>query len=269
MLELLLCSMLTVLPDYLYRRYVQGKRLGQRDQPLYGVVRAALGHHRLPRAHRLADHDDLLLPPVDEERHRDLPHRHHPARGLRPGGRGLCGRQREGRGRPAAVPARRCRAARRRWRRPGGASPRWRRRRWWPRPSSRRRTARSRRRGARWRRRRRSSTSGPSCAGAIPTPSRCARSSGCRWWSTAARARSTRRSPTRRRSRPASPRRCRRRRRAPRPRWRRRRSSSTRRWSRPAWTAWSQQFTLRPGDVVNPIIRTGRHPRPRRVPRRR
>ena len=29
MLELLLCSMLTVVPDYLYRRYVQGKRLGK------------------------------------------------------------------------------------------------------------------------------------------------------------------------------------------------------------------------------------------------
>ena len=28
MLELLLCSMLTVLPDYLYRRYGQGKRIG-------------------------------------------------------------------------------------------------------------------------------------------------------------------------------------------------------------------------------------------------
>lgn len=28
MLELLLCSMLTILPDYLYRRYVQGKRIG-------------------------------------------------------------------------------------------------------------------------------------------------------------------------------------------------------------------------------------------------
>jgi len=28
MLELLLCSMLTIVPDYLYRRYVQGKRLG-------------------------------------------------------------------------------------------------------------------------------------------------------------------------------------------------------------------------------------------------
>jgi multidrug resistance efflux pump len=29
MLELMLCSLLTVLPDYLYRRYVQGKRLGK------------------------------------------------------------------------------------------------------------------------------------------------------------------------------------------------------------------------------------------------
>src|SRR5438477_2538693 len=29
MLELLLCSMLTVFPDYLYRRLVQGKRLGK------------------------------------------------------------------------------------------------------------------------------------------------------------------------------------------------------------------------------------------------
>ena len=29
MLELLLCSLLTVVPDYLYRRYVQGKRLGK------------------------------------------------------------------------------------------------------------------------------------------------------------------------------------------------------------------------------------------------
>ena len=29
MLELLLCSMLTILPDYLYRRYGQGKRIGK------------------------------------------------------------------------------------------------------------------------------------------------------------------------------------------------------------------------------------------------
>jgi hypothetical protein len=29
MLEVLLCSLVTLLPDYLYRRYVQGKRLGK------------------------------------------------------------------------------------------------------------------------------------------------------------------------------------------------------------------------------------------------
>lgn len=36
MLELLLCSMLTILPDFLFRRYVQGKRLG-REITLYSV----------------------------------------------------------------------------------------------------------------------------------------------------------------------------------------------------------------------------------------
>jgi multidrug resistance efflux pump len=36
MLELLLCSMLTILPDYLYRRVVQGKQIG-REITLYSV----------------------------------------------------------------------------------------------------------------------------------------------------------------------------------------------------------------------------------------
>ncbi|NIX75896.1 HlyD family secretion protein [Microvirga terricola] len=36
MLELILCSLLTILPDYLYRRYVQGKRLGK-EITLYSV----------------------------------------------------------------------------------------------------------------------------------------------------------------------------------------------------------------------------------------
>src|SRR4249920_1957350 len=36
MLELLLCSLLTIVPDYLYRRYVQGKRLGK-DITFYSV----------------------------------------------------------------------------------------------------------------------------------------------------------------------------------------------------------------------------------------
>src|SRR5919198_3482236 len=29
MLELMICSLVTILPDYLYRRYVQGKRFGK------------------------------------------------------------------------------------------------------------------------------------------------------------------------------------------------------------------------------------------------
>ena len=36
MLELMLCSMLTILPDYLFRRYVQGKRFGK-EITLYSV----------------------------------------------------------------------------------------------------------------------------------------------------------------------------------------------------------------------------------------
>jgi multidrug resistance efflux pump len=36
MLELLLCSLLTIVPDYLYRRYVQGKRIGK-EITLYSV----------------------------------------------------------------------------------------------------------------------------------------------------------------------------------------------------------------------------------------
>src|SRR5205085_11186813 len=36
MLELILCSLFTLLPDYLYRRYVQGKRLG-REITFYSV----------------------------------------------------------------------------------------------------------------------------------------------------------------------------------------------------------------------------------------
>ena len=36
MLELLLCSLLTIFPDYLYRRYAQGKRFGK-EITLYSV----------------------------------------------------------------------------------------------------------------------------------------------------------------------------------------------------------------------------------------
>ena len=36
MLELMLCSLVTILPDYLYRRYRQGKRIGH-EITLYSV----------------------------------------------------------------------------------------------------------------------------------------------------------------------------------------------------------------------------------------
>src|SRR6267378_2445430 len=36
MLELMFCSLLTIVPDYLYRRYVQGKRLGK-EITIYSV----------------------------------------------------------------------------------------------------------------------------------------------------------------------------------------------------------------------------------------
>src|SRR5436305_6837734 len=36
MLEMLLCSLLTIFPDYLFRRYVQGKRFGK-EITLYSV----------------------------------------------------------------------------------------------------------------------------------------------------------------------------------------------------------------------------------------
>src|SRR6185436_9470692 len=36
MLEVLFCSLLTILPDYLYRRYAQGRRIG-REITLYSV----------------------------------------------------------------------------------------------------------------------------------------------------------------------------------------------------------------------------------------
>ena len=46
MLELILCSMLTILPDYLYRRYGAGQASRQGNHVLLGMVRAEIGHRR-------------------------------------------------------------------------------------------------------------------------------------------------------------------------------------------------------------------------------
>ena len=65
MLELILCSSLTIFPDYLYRRYRQGKRFGH-EITLFSVwFELRFGIIGLPDAHGLADHDDLLLSSVD------------------------------------------------------------------------------------------------------------------------------------------------------------------------------------------------------------
>ena len=57
MLELLLCSLLTILPDYLYRRYVQGKRLGK-EITFYSVwFELRWGITALPDPDRAPDHD--------------------------------------------------------------------------------------------------------------------------------------------------------------------------------------------------------------------
>jgi multidrug resistance efflux pump len=89
MLEMMLCSLFTLVPDYLYRRYGQGKRFRPRDQHLHGVVRAALGHHRLPDPHGTADHHGLLQSSKHHQRDAAVPHDPDPAGGKRPRRRGL------------------------------------------------------------------------------------------------------------------------------------------------------------------------------------
>ena len=96
MLELLLCSLLTIFPDYLYRRYRPGQAHRQGDHALLRLVRAAVGHHRLPDAHRRADHGDLLQSSVDHQRHAVLPHRPDPSGDERARRRGLCRLHRRG-----------------------------------------------------------------------------------------------------------------------------------------------------------------------------
>ncbi len=66
MLELIVCSLVTILPDYLYRRYVQGKRIG-REITLYSVwfeLRWGIVSCLLLTVAPITF--DLLFPPVHE-----------------------------------------------------------------------------------------------------------------------------------------------------------------------------------------------------------
>ena len=83
MLELLLCSMLTILPDYLYRRLVQGKRLGKEITFFSVWFELRWGIVVLPDAHDFAHHPDLLFPPVDQLGDPVLPDGPDPARSAR------------------------------------------------------------------------------------------------------------------------------------------------------------------------------------------
>ena len=105
MLELLLCSLLTIFPDYLFRRYVQGKRFGK-EITFYSVwFELQMGDHGLPDAHRRPDHGGLLQPPVDDKRHIVLPNRPDRSRDDRARRRGLCRHERRGRKGTAALQA--------------------------------------------------------------------------------------------------------------------------------------------------------------------
>ena len=65
MLELILCSMVTILPDYLFRRYVQGRRFGH-EITLYSVwFELRWGIIALPDSDSAADHLDFLLSSLD------------------------------------------------------------------------------------------------------------------------------------------------------------------------------------------------------------
>ncbi len=99
MLEFLICSLLTIFPDYLFRRYVQGKANRPRDQSLFDVVRASLRHHRLRDPHRIADPMIFYFHPSTSNVTAIFRTIHHPAGVEWPGGRGLRRHQREGSGR--------------------------------------------------------------------------------------------------------------------------------------------------------------------------
>ena len=70
MLEIMLCSLVTILAGLSLSPLSAGQAYRPRDHVVFRVVRAAVWHHDLPDAHGRADHDDLLLSSVDQRRRR-------------------------------------------------------------------------------------------------------------------------------------------------------------------------------------------------------
>ena len=68
MLEILLCSLVTVLPDYLFRRYVQGKRFGK-EITLYSVwYELQVWHNIMPPIDHFSHNSNFLLPSIGLKR---------------------------------------------------------------------------------------------------------------------------------------------------------------------------------------------------------
>ena len=256
MLELLLCSLLTIFPDYLYRRYAQGKRLGK-EITLYSVwFELRWGHHRLPDADRRADHGGVLQPPLHHQRHPVLQDRADRFRDQRTRRRGQCGLQRRGQTGRADLPARQFdpgggrggrapQDRRDRGQHGGRRGPMWRR----PRARSRRPGAPISRPSTNWRPSRSSTGATPRIVAARDIERLQNHRRGAPGDQLPPRP--PPRIPPRRRSRRS----CRPRRPAPRPPWPRPRWISRRPSSAPASSGRVEQFTLRVGDIVNPFMR--------------
>ena len=90
MLEMFLCSLFTIFPDYLFRRYIQGKRFGK-EITIYSVwYELRWGITGCVILTVTPHYPDLLFPSLDQIRRLVLPDGSDPSRRRRPGGRGLC-----------------------------------------------------------------------------------------------------------------------------------------------------------------------------------
>ena len=66
MLELILCSLFTVLPDYLFRRYRQGKRWGEEITFFHALVRTSHRDYRLLCFNDQLHHGGFLFSPLND-----------------------------------------------------------------------------------------------------------------------------------------------------------------------------------------------------------
>ena len=103
MLELLLCSLLTVFPDYLYPPLCSGQAARQGNHVLLGLVRAEMGDNRLPDAHHRPDHGGVLLSSVYQDCDLFLPNRPDRSRDDRARRRDQCRHERRRRPGTAAL----------------------------------------------------------------------------------------------------------------------------------------------------------------------